>query len=136
MRIESMQYKIYSDDVDKGIYLFKPESATGKTMMCRNIKLLRERDIAVRYFTYRDYIDQKPVSVIPDDLILFVVDRYDRYVNNELNDKIRAISQNGLVLIDLKQEVPYDCKLEIDGVVDINMISPFELEVIIEDEYS
>ncbi len=136
MRIESMQYKIYSDDVNKGIYLFKPESATGKTMMCRNIKLLRERDIAVRYFTYRDYIDQKPVSVIPDDLILFVVDRYDRYVNNELNDKIRAVSKNGLVLIDLKQGVPHDCKLEIDGVVDINMISPFELEVIIEDEYS
>lgn len=136
MRIESMQYKIYSDDVDKGIYLFKPESATGKTMMCRNIKLLRERDIAVRYFTYRDYIDQKPVSVIPDNLILFVVDRYDRYVNNELNDKIRAVSQNDLVLIDLKQEVPYNCKLEIDGVVDINMISPFELELIIEDEYS
>ena len=30
MRIESMQYKIYSDDVSKGIYLFKPESATEK----------------------------------------------------------------------------------------------------------
>lgn len=79
-----------------GLYVFRPESAAGKTYMGNLLEALASRGENVRYYTYRDHRNGHP---LPTTAKLLFVDRVDMFP--EVIPQLRNLP--GIVLIDYKQ---------------------------------
>lgn len=100
MNVVSREISIASN-VDRGVYCFEPESATGKTRLYQLVKLLKQRGLNVDGYSYASFLDGVSASSVDRDIVLFVVDRYDMYPNT-INELIEELSETALVVIDSK----------------------------------
>lgn len=106
--------------LEPGLYIFTPDSATGKTYMTKTLRTQAEEDNRVFVYTYGDYVRNPDVEALlrgrQFELLLF--DRYDMYSQNE--KVARAVTQaaaRAVVLLDAKaSRIPYICA---EGYVDL-----------------
>lgn len=85
-----------------GIYRLKEMSATGKTYLCKSLKMLRTIGYPVNGYDYYDFLEEKPIEkFIRDKVKLVVIDRYDMY-NGKLKAYLPELAKNCVVLIDCK----------------------------------
>lgn len=122
VKISSLSIIIESN-VDKGIYLFEPISATGKTRLCDLIETLKEREFKVSAYYFSDYIDGIQIERKLKGKKLFVMDRVDMYSSSDISDVIEKYRDKCLILLDLKYSHLGDGFLA-DGVIEIELLSP------------
>lgn len=127
MIIKSLDISI-SSNVDKGIYLFEQQSSTGKTRLFQLLNTLRSRGLNVFGYTYDDYMKNISKDVIPGNVQLLLVDRYDMYIG-KINEKIIEVFNNGgLVLLDSKQ-INTGLSRYISGEIEIRLVSAYTVEL-------
>lgn len=92
-------------DCEPGIYMFIEYSAIGKTYLCKLISRASEGNLPYVAYTYTDYIHELDLAKVCKkcEAQLVFIDRYDMYCDDTaLQNQILDISQNAVVLIDLK----------------------------------
>lgn len=103
-------------DLQTGLYLFTPLSATGKTYLASVLQKLSDRDERVVVYSYREYRNHVNLERLTEErnCEILLLDRYDMYNGSE--DVVQAalrVAKHGIVLIDVKAaEVPgiSECK--------------------------
>lgn len=100
MIIESGDYRI-AINVDKGVYIFDNESATGKTRMCQILDLLESRGERVKSYSYKDYKNGVDLDRFAGSFDLLVVDRYDMF-RGALGGVLDCMRDKCVVLLDCK----------------------------------
>ena len=96
--------------LNKGLYLFTPLSATGKTRLAGLLQSLSDMGEPVVVYTYRDYLNKVDIAsrVCETRCSLLFLDRYDMYNGDSavVNTALQ-IAKTGIVLVDVKaSEVP------------------------------
>lgn len=83
-------------ELDRGAYVFYPDSATGKTYLGKLLEKLCRLDEPVRNYTYTSWCDKVPV---PFDKAVLLLDKVDMYpeVLDLLPDR-----PAGIILLDMK----------------------------------
>jgi len=90
--------------MNNGIYLFEDQSASGKTRLCKAMRMYQAYGEPVASFTYQDLQMGYPTieSVLDSDKYrVIMLDRYDMYEGLGA-DLIRKCAENSVVLIDCK----------------------------------
>lgn len=85
-------------NLPNGIYTLGMLSCTGKTRLCKLLKLYNRGGKNVDSFSFEEVGKIDPPS--SGDLVLF--DRFDKYSDRYI-DTIKNISKSGVVLLDLKR---------------------------------
>lgn len=97
-------------DLDSGIYVFDPESATGKTRLCGLLHKYQAYGEPVLSYTSDDYV----IGLTISDLLkgksckVLMLDRYDRYAG-AFEKEINELAKTSIILIDCKGELHIDC---------------------------
>lgn len=101
-----------SVDIGKGVYVFFPESGTGKSYLAYLFNALCTGGERVASYTYSDYYRGLPAETVLDnskyDIVL--LDRYDMYYGVAVESIIK-FGREGTVLVDCKQKPPFPCKV-------------------------
>lgn len=99
------KYRVKIDiQLDKGLYVFDSEAATGKTRLTKAIKRYMCYDAGVCAYTYNDKQCGIPIEnvLVPKKYELIVVDRYDMYRDYGY-DLILECAKESIVLVDSKR---------------------------------
>jgi hypothetical protein len=100
--IEDAIVKIRVYGKPNGAYRFKEESATGKSWLCKLLKMYQARGEKVAGYTYSDYTFGLDIgSLLNKGYKLVMIDRYDMY-NGKMANEIAKLSDECIVLIDCK----------------------------------
>ena len=115
-------YRVTRGNVDininlpNGIYRFNSESGTGKTYLYHLLNILYDAGCPVIGLTYRDIRDKKFDRLFEsnqlDKLKAILFDRYDLYgreISTKYKDKLLAISNKCIILIDAKMSSYLGC---------------------------
>ena len=113
--------------LENGVYLFNPISATGKTRLYTELRNIYKRTKEVCAYTYDDVTSglslssmvEKCNNKIPKVLML---DKYDLY-RNQCSKEIKALRGKCIILIDCKSINKLDDSIDLctDEIVDIEM---------------
>lgn len=92
--------------LENGLYVFEDQSSIGKTFIGSVISTLRAVGNQDAYYltyasgnTEEDYIRLLQHN---KDCLLYVVDRYDKYLSGSITDILRGVSSNAVVIVDSK----------------------------------
>ena len=96
--------------LEKGVYVFPPISATGKTYLAKLVRYSCTAGARVFSYSYTDYYIGLPIAKAFDSekYDVVILDRYDMYVGEGLAE-MKDFSRNGLVLVDCKSEYLDSC---------------------------
>lgn len=116
--IEFDTYPRVSIQLEPGLYIFTPDSATGKTYLAKTLCKLAEEDSSIFVYSYADYL-RAPLPNLRLKKVV-VLDRYDMYSGDErIPEVVTEASRYAVVLLDAKASVvPNICS---DGYVDITL---------------
>lgn len=92
---------IINIDLDKGVYIFDSESATGKTYLCKQLKKLQAYGEPVISFTYDDILRRTNLNDIDKQYEVIMLDRYDLY-REEGQGLINKFKDESIILVDCK----------------------------------
>lgn len=101
-----------SIQLNPGIYSFQCMSASGKTYLAKQLKLLRQLGEKVDSFTWYDtkrggLAQTLTMSDFPmEELKVLLLDRYDRYAGYFV-EELRKLSSTCIVLIDCKESLQF-----------------------------
>ncbi len=106
-------------NVPNGIYVFLNQSGLGKSYLAKILQGLQEVELIkcivltyCKHWETDDYIKLLRNS----DVNLVLCDRYDLYNAEQINNMLRTISKQTVILVDVKSIKNIG---EIDGVVDL-----------------
>ena len=101
-----------SVEIGQGVYVFFPESGTGKSYLAWIFNILCAGGDRVASFTYADFVRGFPVETVLDNAKydIVVLDRYDMYYGAGIESIVR-FGKEGTVLVDCKQKPPFPCKV-------------------------
>lgn len=113
--------------LENGLYILEPESSTGKTRLCQEIRKHQQYGENIASYSYEDKqlgIDIKTV-LNSDKYKVIMLDRYDMY-NGDGAELIKECAKNSIVLI--------DCKSGLNFVADDDLcimeMTPSKIEVL------
>ena len=119
VKIENYRVKIIVDK-EPGLYTFDAISATGKSYLCTLCKKYRRLGEPVAGYDYYDYLEG---MAIPTGLTLLIVDRYDLYYDEKIDEQLADAAKTAVVLVDSKHYV-FDAMCHIDykneGLIYVN----------------
>ncbi len=97
-----------SVNLERGVYVFYPDSGTGKSYLASIFRDLSAGKLRVAAYTYTDYALGIPIDIILDNAKFdtVVLDRYDMYYGVGV-ESIVAFGEKGTVLVDCKQTPPF-----------------------------
>ena len=92
-------------NLDKGIYVFDNESATGKTRLCKILREYQAYGERVASYTYNDKLLGIPIEeiLVPEKYEVILLDRYDLYEGYG-KELINKCAKNTIVLVDCKDK--------------------------------
>ena len=101
-----------SVEIGKGVYVFFPESGTGKSYLASILNVLCAGGDRVASYTYADFVRGFPVEAVLDNAKydIVVLDRYDMYYGAGIESIVR-FGKNGTVLVACKQNPPFQCEM-------------------------
>ena len=101
------KYRVTIDvRLEPGFYVFRPDSAQGKSYLAGLLNSYREYGEPVLGYTYSDFVKGiRLKDLITKDLKLIVLDRLDMYYLSTLSEDteaIKSVLSNTIVLADIK----------------------------------
>ena len=96
-------------NLNNGIYTFTPDSATGKSWLCKTLKKYKRLGEPVVAFTYEDIQDGQDLNKkVQPNIVLYMLDIYDLYYNKYI-DILKELGKKAIVLVDSKKHliIPY-----------------------------
>lgn len=99
-------------NLNPGVYVFDSEPATGKTRLCKHLKLLRAYGEPVASLTYNDILTGMDMtSVFNPGNVVIMLDRYTMY-SNLGHDLMNAMRNESIILVDCKDGFIEGCDTE------------------------
>lgn len=103
-------------NMENGIYVFAPESATGKTFLfglLRNLQIAGDAIVTYNYWDYQVGVDLgKMIDKTHPKVVM--IDRMDCFrMDRAIHDAILQVWKSAIVLVDLKYLTPppFKCKI-------------------------
>ena len=95
-------------DLEKGVYVFFPDSGSGKSYLASIFRELSASTKRVSSYTYTDYVPNMPIELVLDNARydIVVLDRYDMYYGVGVESVVQ-FGKSGTVLVDCKQTPPF-----------------------------
>lgn len=101
------KYNVKLDiDLENSIYIFDPDSSTGKSRLYWLIREYMEMEKEIYSVSYGDILrGENPAEIIAErNPVLVMFDRFDMYINQGYKELLKSLSDRAIVLVDYKGE--------------------------------
>lgn len=101
-------------DLDNGVYVFDPKSATGKTRLSKLLRRMQLLEESVAAYDYDCFLNGDDIrkTLTPNKYHVIILDRFDMY-KQDISKELNSCADNSIILIDCKSELNLDVDVDI-----------------------